>query len=134
VTEQQLSHQCRAGYHILCRAYRAGLCTCRCHSIAGDRFRLEWIAPRLALARDQRVAELIAEYEARHRARQDLQRAEWLVAHRELQLIRAGARNDRRYVARREAKLVRARQDLARIQAHAEQIGAIPTTPSRRAA
>lgn len=25
------SAQCGAGYHVLCRAYRAGQCACRCH-------------------------------------------------------------------------------------------------------
>lgn len=124
-----LSHQCRAGYHILCRAHRAAQCACACHTT----FDLASIAPRLALAHRQRRNELLAERAERRRARAELLALERLVAHRELQLVRAGFRDDGRYIARRTHKLARARQDLARLQAHAERIGAIPH-PTTRAA
>lgn len=32
----QMSFQCEAGYHILCRADRCGYCPCRCHQRSGE--------------------------------------------------------------------------------------------------
>lgn len=85
--------------------------------------RLGDVAPRLALARDQWVAE------QERFARRERQRAarrlhlEWLVAHRELQLLRAGARcrsrSQREYVAQRQRKLDAARRELADLEAAA---------------
>lgn len=93
-------------------------------------FDLATIAPRLALAHRQRADEIIAERVARHHAREQLESAERLVAHRELQLLRAGATGDRSYVRRRDNKLTRARAHLAAARAVAEQLGAVP--PPRR--
>lgn len=83
--------------------------------------RLADIAPRLAAARDAWVA---ADLE-RDRRRRDLiatrLRLERLVGHRELQLIRSGARRvavrDQRYMQKRVAKLKAARGALATVNA-----------------
>ena len=77
--------------------------------------------PRLGRAYEDRRAELAAKRErlarervARRRADERLYRAEWLVAHRELQVFRAYNIGDRRYIAKRERKLAEAREQLAR--------------------
>lgn len=67
--------------------------------------RLADIAPRLALARDQWVAEQ-AERERRIRyVQNELFRAERCLAHRELQLIRAAAIGNAKYLRHRQRKL-----------------------------
>lgn len=75
-------------------------------------FDLHSVAPRLARARDQFIAEreAAARAERRHRAAQ--LRLERLVAHRELQLLRAGARGGRAYIAHRARKLAAAKRGL----------------------
>lgn len=81
-----------------------------------DGFSLHSICPRLARARDQ----LLALREAQHRRRiwiaDERLKLERLVAHRELQLLRAGQTNDSRYIKRRQDKLDRAREDLRRLE------------------
>lgn len=84
---------------------------------SAERFDLSARCPRLAAAYRGRLVEIALEREARRRARDRHTRAERLVAHRELQLIRAGWTGDPRYIVRREAKLARAVIELA----HAEQ-------------
>lgn len=69
--------------------------------------------PRLATARDQRCTEMDAERTERRRCRDALLRSENLVAHRELQLLRAHARGQRGYILRREHKLKAAQRQLA---------------------
>lgn len=90
--------------------------------------------PRLALAHRQRAAELVAERAARRRAVRELQRAEALVAHRELQLLRAGAGGNRRYISLRTQKLVAARRRLAAAQRTVRELNAPPRPGRRRAA
>jgi hypothetical protein len=75
------------------------------------------IAPRLARARDQLVAERRLDGRRRLHVRRLLLDAERLVAHRELQLIRAGRTRDPGYIARRQRKLEAARKALKRLQA-----------------
>lgn len=84
---------------------------------------LERVAPRLARAHRQRRAELHALAAERRRLRRRLLELERLVAHRELQELRAGATRDRRYIARRAAKLASARRELAEAQARARELG-----------
>lgn len=95
-------------------------------------FDLATIAPRLALAYRQRRDELVAERIARHHARERLQRAEWLVAHRELQALRAGHTGSRRYIKRRTDKLERARRELAAAQRHAQALDACTVSKAHR--
>lgn len=80
------------------------------------------IAPRIARARDGWVAEQARI--ARERARLDdaLLRKQWLVDHRELQLLRAagspvGPQRKRRWVAARARKLEQARAERATVEA-----------------
>ena len=77
--------------------------------------------PRLRRAYEERRAELAAERQglareraARLRADEKLYQAERLVAHRELQVVRAYSTRDRRYIAKRERKLADAREQVAR--------------------
>jgi hypothetical protein len=79
--------------------------------------------PRLSKAHRERQAELYAERAERRRVRNELLKLERLVAHRELQELRATQRN-RRYYAHRARKLDQARRDLERVRAHAQAIGA----------
>lgn len=85
--------------------------------------RLADLAPRLARARDQWVAFDNARLEAVSRQRDTILRLEWLVAHRELQEVRAmaktarpGGRAQRRsagnYLSLRQRKLEDARKAL----------------------
>lgn len=85
--------------------------------------RLADIAPRLALARDQRRVELAAESRRRRRLLAELLEAERLVAHRELQLIRAQAIGRRAYIAQRAAKLESGRVELERTRRRARAAG-----------
>lgn len=87
---------------------------------------MSWLrdhCPRLAVARDERIAELRQEREDRRAARRQLLAAERMVAHRELQLIRAEATGDRRYIKRRTDKLARGRAQLQRIRRRATRLG-----------
>ena len=84
------------------------------------------ICPRLARARDQYLAEQaerIAEAaRAAIRARilaDRLLHKQWLVEHRELQLIRSYHTRNPRYIAERERKWKQAKQELADAQAQA---------------
>lgn len=74
------------------------------------------IAPRLARARDQRVSELRAIERRRRIAQGQLLGVERLVAHRELQLVRAQATGNGRYIAARHRKLAAAERALARLR------------------
>lgn len=91
-------------------------------------FDLAAVCPRLALAHRQRRHELHAERAERHKVRELLRHAEWCVAHRELQLVRAGFTRNGRYIASRTRKLGQARRDLARLESYADRIGALGTT------
>lgn len=87
------------------------------------------IAPRLERAHRERRLELAAALQARRDARETVMRLEALVAHRELQVIRAwsrrGSRRQRqRYMTHRENKLQTARTLLERAQARARRLGA----------
>lgn len=74
------------------------------------------IAPRLAKARDELVGERRRACVRRKMLREAVAKRERLVAHRELQLIRAGAVRSRtagRYVSERWSKLDQAKRELA---------------------
>lgn len=70
----------------------------------------------LARAWRQRREELRVARVERGAARDRVAKAEWLVAHRELQLIRAGAVGSAKYVGHRSRKLDSARKELAKAQ------------------
>lgn len=75
-------------------------------------FDLATVAPRLAAAHRaerRRLGELAA---ARRRERELVLRLARLVAHRDLQLVRAGTTRDGRYIDRRAKKLEHARSAL----------------------
>lgn len=76
------------------------------------KFRLEWVAPRLAKARDQQLEVL---KEARRLAYQ-VDRLERLVVHRDLQYQRALATNSKKYCDRRQKKLDEAHARLAEMR------------------
>lgn len=83
-------------------------------------FSLTSRCPRLARARDQYIAD-----QAERAARRRRLRARWtklhsLAGHRELQLARAYATGDRRYIDRRANKLERVRAELAAVDAALE--------------
>lgn len=88
---------------------------------------LSSIAPRLARARDEYLAE---QAERAAEAAQAAVRAgiladrllhkQWLVEHRELQLIRAYSTGNPRYIAQRERKWQQAKRELAEVQARVE--------------
>jgi hypothetical protein len=82
-------------------------------------FRLESVAPRLAKARDARVLELRAEAWARRRRMRQELALDRLVAHRELQLVRAYGTGNGKYIRARERKLAEARRRRARLDAAA---------------
>lgn len=86
-------------------------------------FDLASIAPRLALAQRQRRLELLTERAERRHMLRLLRRAEWCVAHRELQLARAGSTRSARYIERRTRLLDQARSELARLRVRAAEIG-----------
>jgi hypothetical protein len=86
------------------------------------------VAPRLERAHRERRLELAAESLARRRARAQVLDLERLVAHRELQVIRAagrrGTRRQReRYLQHRENLLRAAEAALARARARAARLG-----------
>lgn len=72
------------------------------------------IAPRLAKAHRERTREIEAERAQEQHRRTMLLRAQRLVAHRELQLVRAGWTHSPRYIAERERKLEAARAEMRR--------------------
>ena len=81
------------------------------------------ITPRLALARDQWLAEQARQAaergqaaRARARAEERVAHKQWLVEHRELQLLRACASRRRGWIAARARKLDQARRELALAQ------------------
>jgi hypothetical protein len=82
----------------------------------GDRALFRAVAPRLELAHRQRIRELEILSLRRRRARSKVLELEGLVAHREMQLIRAEAttraRRDSRYMEHRNKKLQMARARL----------------------
>lgn len=78
------------------------------------RFDLASLAPRLALARDQHNA-MVADRERQIlRLQHELLPLERLVAHRDLQLIRASAIGRGRYIDARRRKLTAAQRALTR--------------------
>lgn len=83
---------------------------------APSTFQLASIAPRLALARDQHNR-ITAEHERKRAALvRKIHQTERLVAHRELQLIRAGHTGDPRYIGCRQRKLAAAERSLNRLK------------------
>ena len=74
------------------------------------------IAPRLARARDGLLAERREGRRRRRLLRDSVLHREWLVAHRDLQLVRASATGNGRYILRRRRLLDAARAELARFQ------------------
>lgn len=87
------------------------------------------VAPRLERAHRERRAELLRERDQRIDAIHRVLKAERLVAHRELQAVRAGAvrasrRSRARYVEIRDVKLAAARRELEQARAHARRLGA----------
>lgn len=105
-------------HHTLCGSSYVLGCRCEQHRprTIGS---LSEIAPRLARARDQRVARLRYEAAERARYRRLSLKAERLIAHRELQLVRAYATGDGRYIAARQRKLAAARRELAAVEERA---------------
>lgn len=77
-------------------------------------FSLHDIAPRLARARDQLVEDRRREKAERKRRGYLSLRAERLVAHRELQLVRAMSTGNGKYIMARRRKLKAAQRQLAR--------------------
>ncbi len=67
--------------------------------------RLVDVAPRLALARDQWLAEQACLRAERRRREKRIDRAERLLIHRELQFLRAAASGSKRYARKRSRKL-----------------------------
>lgn len=76
-------------------------------------FDLATVAPRLAAAHRAERQRLEALARARRRERNLVLKLARLVAHRDLQLVRAGVTRDARYIERRTTKLQRARAALA---------------------
>jgi hypothetical protein len=80
---------------------------------------MSWLrehCPRLALARDQRVAEIARETVAQRRWRRERQEALKVEAHRDLQLVRAWATGNPKYIRHRERKLAAIRATLRRLE------------------
>lgn len=78
-------------------------------------FKLESIAPRLALARDQHNAYVAERDRLYHVKVAKTLQAERLVAHRELQLQRAFKTRDASYIKLRQRKLRAAQRVLERV-------------------
>lgn len=95
---------------------------CLCHRCRPKTLRE--IAPRIALAQEQLIAELQWKARRRRWLRDRLWRAQWTVDHRDLQLQRAQATGDARYIARRQAKLQRAQKELRRLQRRMQEVAA----------
>ena len=75
----------------------------------------ERVAPRLALAHKQRKEEIRLADRAWYKSESRRVELDRLVAHRELQLVRAYSRNSARYVITRQVKLDEAREALDRL-------------------
>jgi hypothetical protein len=78
-----------------------------------------WLAdncPRLSRAHRAAVEEALAESRRRRRLRAQVHRAEALVAHRELQLVRAWRTGSGGYIDVRQRKLTQAQQLLTRLR------------------
>ena len=88
------------------------------------RFDLAAVAPRLARAHRAQRAHLALELKRRRHARNTVMALEALVAHRDLQLLRAMAKGDARYIARRHHKLAQSQEQLRRARAKAHRLGA----------
>lgn len=82
------------------------------------------VAPRLERAHRERKVEMVAERLARHVAREQEMRMERLVAHRELQLLRAATTGNVKYERYRARKLDMARAMLTKAQATSRRLGA----------
>ncbi len=78
---------------------------------------------RLERAHRERLAELEQERAARLRAAQAVLKARRLIAHRELQQIRAGALGRRKYIARRTVKVDESYAELAAALERARALG-----------
>lgn len=85
--------------------------------MTGGAFKLSDVAPRLARARDQLVERRRLERKERTLARNAVYNVERLIAHRELQLVRAQRTGNARYIGERHRKLVAAKRALPRVQA-----------------
>jgi hypothetical protein len=79
-------------------------------------FSLHDVAPRLALARDQWVEEQRVEAVREMRLVNARLRADRLLAHRELQALRAGTTKSRSYVRQRYRKLDQAKKIRKRLE------------------
>lgn len=84
--------------------------------------RLADVAPRLARARDQHEARIAAERKRQRKLAHERLRLERLIAHRELQLLRAGTTRSQWYVDVRARKLASAQRALARLEKTAEHL------------
>lgn len=84
--------------------------------------RLADIAPRLARARDQIVEERRRLAEVERGLSERWMQVRWLVEHRDLQLLRAGAKGDRHYIAERQRKLDRARRQMQWLDRELKQV------------
>lgn len=91
-------------------------------SSGGRVTRLADIAPRLALARDQWIAEAARLREEQSAANRRWLKARWLVEHRDLQLVRALATGKSGYIGLRQRKLEAARREMAQAEARLERV------------
>lgn len=80
------------------------------------------IAPRLALAMDQHNNLILARRHRLRLLRNKLVEVERLVAHRDLQLVRAGHTRNGNYIAARTRKLAAAERALARIRLEIDEL------------
>jgi hypothetical protein len=92
----------------------AGKRPCRCFACLLESGTLAEIAPQIARARDAEVLRRRQAGRRRLAARREQLKYERLVAHRELQLIRAGRGSSPGYIAQRQRKVEHARKLLAR--------------------
>jgi hypothetical protein len=81
---------------------------------------LHSIAPRLARARDQWIAEAARLRDEQQAANRRWLKARWLLEHRDLQLVRAYATGDAKYIAHRSRKLKAAHREMAQAEARLE--------------
>jgi hypothetical protein len=93
--------------------------------------RLAVFAPRLARARDALVEQLRRERRERGRLRALVTKAERLVAHRELQLVRAYATAKGSYIKERQRKLRAAQRERA---SYEQRLGQLERSAWREAA
>lgn len=77
-------------------------------------FELASVAPRLARARDQHEADIAARWQYERLRTMKLLEAERVLAHRELQLVRAFATGRGRYIRYRQDKLAEAQRKVER--------------------